>query len=428
MEMDKKNFPEGWKWLTLPEMIGENGIFIDGDWVESKDQDKNGSVRLIQLADIGDGNFRDRSDRYLTPEKAEELRCTFLQQGDVLVARMPDPLGRSCIFPLKGEKKFVTVVDVCILRFDTTLHDNRFISYLINSPQVRAAISDLESGTTRKRISRKNLATIKLPIPPLAEQQRIVAKIEALFSELDAGKQEAEKALQQLKTYRQAVLKWAFEGRLTNEHVVDGELPEGWEVVRLAEVAKISGGLTKNSKRESLELKLPFLRVANVHFDFLDLTEMHTIGINPSEVERVRLEKDDLLFVEGNGSIDQLGRVALWDGSIENCVHQNHLIKARFHGTVSPNYALHFYCSKLGRDAIKEQANSTSGLHTLSLGKISKLPLPLPPLEEQHRIVQEIEARLSVCDKMEETIAESLQQSEALRQSILKKAFEGKLL
>src|SRR5207237_2928811 len=99
---------------TLASLL-EDGIFIDGDWIESKDQDPSGEVRLIQLADVGDGVFRNRSSRVLTMEKAKELRCTFLQPGDVLVARMPDPLGRACIFPGVG-RPAVTAVDVCILR------------------------------------------------------------------------------------------------------------------------------------------------------------------------------------------------------------------------------------------------------------------------------------------------------------------------
>jgi len=87
--------------LGLSEAIGEDSLFKDGDWVESKDQDPEGDVRLIQLADIGDGSFRNRSNRYLTNKKAIELGCTFLEKGDVLIARMPDPLGRACLFPGK---------------------------------------------------------------------------------------------------------------------------------------------------------------------------------------------------------------------------------------------------------------------------------------------------------------------------------------
>src|ERR1035441_2972954 len=102
--------PSGWEWKTIPDLVSDDGVFIDGDWVESKDQDPNGDVRLIQLADVGDGAYRDKSDRFMTKAKAEELRCTFLSQGDVLIARMPDPLGRACIFP-GDTKPSVTVVD-----------------------------------------------------------------------------------------------------------------------------------------------------------------------------------------------------------------------------------------------------------------------------------------------------------------------------
>ena len=97
--IERENLPSGWTLATIGEVVDIDGEFIDGDWIESKDQDPNGGVRLIQLADIGEGFFRDRSSRFLTHQKAVELRCTFLKPNDLLIARMPDPLGRSCIFP-----------------------------------------------------------------------------------------------------------------------------------------------------------------------------------------------------------------------------------------------------------------------------------------------------------------------------------------
>ena len=91
--------PPGWELGVIGDVLGGASIFSDGDWVESKDQDPKGDVRLIQLADVGDGVFRDRSNRFLTTSRARELRCTVLSRGDVLIARMPDPLGRACLFP-----------------------------------------------------------------------------------------------------------------------------------------------------------------------------------------------------------------------------------------------------------------------------------------------------------------------------------------
>ena len=241
----KDGLPKGWAMATINDLISSGGFFVDGDWIESKDQDPKGDVRLIQLADIGDGIFRDKSHRFLTLQRALELNCTFLKEGDVLVARMPDPLGRACIFPYKGENKFITAVDVAVIRLGRNSIENKFLVHSINNRKVRNEIEDLQSGTTRKRISRANLATINFPLPPLPEQRRIVAKIEELFSDLDKGVESLKTAQQQLKVYRQAVLKWAFEGRLTNKDVKDGELPEGWKRLKLKDIANEKDGLRR---------------------------------------------------------------------------------------------------------------------------------------------------------------------------------------
>jgi len=217
MREKNNNLPETWQSATIGELIGINGVFIDGDWVESKAQDPNGDIRLIQPADIGDEIFRNKSARFLTKNKAYELRCTFLQNGDILIARMPDPLGRACIFPLIGEEKYVTVVDVCIVRLGHKEISSRYLTYAINFPQIRYEIDKYKTGSTRKRISRKNLARANLPVAPHPEQHRIVAKIEQLFSELDKGMAELKKAREKLALYRQSLLKAAFEGRLTEQ-------------------------------------------------------------------------------------------------------------------------------------------------------------------------------------------------------------------
>ena len=213
--MDKAEVSSGWVYATIGDVVASNGIFTDGDWVETKDQDLNGGVRLIQLADIGDGSFLDKSSRFLTRAKAHQLNCTFLTKGDLLVARMPDPLGRCCIFPFDGVEKYVTVVDVCVVRLGTSPITPKYMMYLINSPRTRADIDALKSGSTRKRISRGNFASVEIPLAPQNEQIRIVSKIEELFSELDKGIESLKTACEQLKVYRQAVLKHAFEGKLT---------------------------------------------------------------------------------------------------------------------------------------------------------------------------------------------------------------------
>ncbi len=171
--------------IPLAEICGD-GLFVDGDWVESKDQDPAGDVRLVQLADVGDGEFRNKSARFLTREKAGALGCTFLKAGDLLVARMPDPLGRACIFP-GDAKDCVTVVDVCILRPDLERVDRRWLMHSINAPQVRQQVAALEAGSTRKRISRKNLASVVVPAVPKPLQMQIAAEVDRHLSSVEAA-------------------------------------------------------------------------------------------------------------------------------------------------------------------------------------------------------------------------------------------------
>jgi type I restriction enzyme S subunit len=163
--------PKKWAVTTLGQMLHSAEVFTDGDWVESKDQDPSGNVRLIQLADVGEGYYIDKSRRFLTKEAALRLRCTFLNVGDVLVARMPDPLGRACIFP-GDERESVTVVDVCVIRPGAKGPNPRWHIACINSPSVRAQIERMASGTTRSRISRGNLSKIELIEPPKDQQDR----------------------------------------------------------------------------------------------------------------------------------------------------------------------------------------------------------------------------------------------------------------
>jgi type I restriction enzyme S subunit len=142
----------------------------------------------------------------------------------------------------------------------------------------------------------------------------------------------------------------------------------------------------------------------------------------------VRLESGDLLVVEGNGSIEQIGRVALWDGSIEDCLHQNHIIKVRFAPVGIGQWVLTWLLSPRGRVAIENAASSTSGLHTLSLSKVARLPVPLPPLAEQERIAFDVDRLNTVTRAAAEQVAANAIRSGRLRQAVLGWAFEGRLV
>jgi type I restriction enzyme, S subunit len=161
--------------IALGDVLANAEVFTDGDWVESKDQDPTGEVRLTQLADIGVGTWLDRSERYMNRATAERLKCTFLERGDVLVARMPDPIGRACIFP--GDRRpSVTAVDVCIIRPGPESVDARWLVEALNLPRTQSEIQRRATGSTRSRISRRNMAKVEVAVPPLEAQREFAAR------------------------------------------------------------------------------------------------------------------------------------------------------------------------------------------------------------------------------------------------------------
>ncbi|EDI9055243.1 type I restriction endonuclease subunit S [Salmonella enterica] len=418
--MSGGKLPEGWVVTSISSAISNQGLISDGDWVESKDQDPKGSVRLIQLADIGDGYFKDKSNRYMTPQKAQMLSCTYLSPGDVLVARMPDPLGRACIFPGVNQKA-VTVVDVCLLRTSSdSAISNTILKYWINSPALRATIALNASGSTRKRITKKKLEQLEIPVASLAEQKIIAEKLDTLLAQVDSTKARLEQIPKILKRFRQAVLATAMSGKLTN-------LPTA-NYLKIKDIACVIGGLTKNSKRNNFELKVPYLRVANVYENELKLDDVAEIGVQPNELRRVSLEYEDLLIVEGNGSLDQIGRAALWRKEIQECVHQNHLIKVRANKAVLyPTFLLFYLMSPQGKEEIVNRATSGAGLYTLSISKISSINVPVYSLPEQHEIVRRVEQLFAYADTIEKQVNSALTRVNSLTQSILAKAFRGDL-
>ena len=429
---------------------------------------------IVRVADIGEtvtGNTPPKSDvrnygSYIPFVKPPELINGVINSADDNLSEVgskksrvlpPNSVLVSCIGNLGR-----TGINKTQIAFNQQINaiipyegiEPKFVFYQAQSIFFRNQLENLASATTIAIVNKGNFQKISLYLAPHKEQKRIIAKIEELFSKLDKGIENLKIAREQLKVYRQAVLKSAFEGKFTTEwrdiHSIDAtdsqvirverknapDMPDEltqlcadtWPWTRLGSISKVSGGLTKNPKRQKLPLKMKYLRVANVYADKIFLDDVLEIGVTGEEFDAVRLVPGDLLVVEGNGSVGQIGRVAVWDGQLSDVGHQNHLIKVRLVEGMNPRFFLYFLMSPLGRELIVKKASSTSGLHTLSISKVSSLPVPVPSTGEQSEIVRLFEAQMSIIENLEATIEAELQKSEALRQSILKKAFSGKLV
>ena len=165
------------RWQTKP-LAELCEVFADGDWVESKDQSSDG-IRLVQTGNVGEGFFKDRAEkaRYISEATFKRLRCTEIVEGDCLISRLPDPVGRSCILPDTGER-MITAVDCTILRFKATQFLPTFFNFYSQSNDYLSTVAKECTGTTRNRISRSNLGVTPIPVPPLPEQQRIVGMLD----------------------------------------------------------------------------------------------------------------------------------------------------------------------------------------------------------------------------------------------------------
>jgi type I restriction enzyme S subunit len=176
------------------------------------------------------------------------------------------------------------------------------------------------------------------------------------------------------------------------------DLPPGWAWARLDEVADIQGGIQKQAKRRPVQNKYPFLRVANVARGRLDLSDIHEVELFEGELDRYRLETGDLLVVEGNGTLSQLGRAAMWHGQVADCVHQNHLIRVRPTGVINPRYLEYLWNSPFIAAQVEKVGASTSGLHTLSVSKLRHVVVPVPAITEQLRILTALDDCFSHID------------------------------
>ena len=283
----------------------------------------------------------------------------------------------------------------------------KFIYYFLKT--IEQALDGKGTGTTFKAISGEIIREQIISLPPLPEQHRIVAKIETLFSSLDKGIESLKTAQQQLKIYRQAVLKWAFEGKLTHDNVNDGELPDGWKWVKIEDVS-----FSLDNQRKPINKNERLKRHGNFPY----------YGAN-GRIGWI----DDYIFDEPLICVVEdetfIGRQIPFSYKIVGKTWVNnhaHVLKPKNDINLDfLNYQLSYY-------PFLSLTTGTTGRKKLTKNALMNAPIKICTFPEQHAIVSEIESRLSVCDKLEESITHSLKQAEALRQSILKKAFEGRLV
>lgn len=404
--MSENKLPKNWKTVK----VGKYVISTKGKKPKKISKEKTNECHLPYV------NIK-AFEKGIVDEYTDGVGCVICEEGDFLMVwdgSRSGYVGKA----IKG------ALGSTLVRLNFPDLENNYAYYFLQSKYIE--INTRAKGVGIPHVDPNLLWNYDLLIPPLETQQTIVSKIEELFSELEKGIEDLKTAQQQLKIYRQSVLKWAFEGKLTNENVKEGELPKGWEIKTLGELGKWKGGGTPSKQNKSfwengtnLWVSSKDMKCKNIN-DSIDKITDDAIVKSSTKI----ISKGAILFVMRSGILRHTLPVAI--AGKELTVNQD-LQSVEPFEFIDSEY-LYWYIIGKNQNIRQECSKDGTTVESIDTTSLKKYNILIAPVEEQHQIVQEIESRLSVADKMEESIAQSLQQAEALRQSILKKAFSGDLV
>jgi restriction endonuclease S subunit len=423
--MNKSNLPPNWSWVILGDVCNKitDGTHFTPKYIAS-------GIPFISVKDIYDDKIHFNNCRYISIEEHTALikRCN-PELNDVLITKS-GTIGRIAI--VNDKKEFSLFVSVALLKPKSGLINSSFLALALKNYINSIDISQTIKGGLLKNYHIEDIKVTEIPLPPLPEQKKIVEKIEELFSGLDSGVASLKKAKAQIRLYRQSVLASAFSGKLTQkaQHQAhsgslaaepkveySNQLPDGWKWVKLGEVAIFSQGIqvpVENQKMKSFIGGVRFLRI----IDFTQGNQEERYIKDPGE--KYKVNRTDLSMVRYGASTGFICR------GLEGVI-ANNLFRILPSNKINKANLFYFFKSPLFQEKL-ESSLKGAAMPAISFNFLNNLLFPLAPLNKQTQIVEEIEKRFSEADNLEKAMDDSLTKSETLRQSILKQAFEGKLV
>ncbi len=489
----ENQIPKSWCLVPIIDLLDNNSNgkpFQQGWSPQCKNHPAtNGSWGVLKTTAIQDGEFWGHENKEL-PVNIVPRPHLEVVSGDILMtcAGPRNRCGVAC-FVKETPPKLLMSGKMYRFRPNNKLLDSKFLEAYIRSHEAQLAIDAMKTGISDSglNLTHSRFAELRVPLAPLNEQKRIVAKIEELFSELDNGIAALKTAREQLKVYRQAVLKHAFEGKLTAqwrknnadklespeqllariqteretryqqqlddwkqtvkhwqtngqqgkkptrpaklkklESVTgsDFEIPMNWSISEFAGVAYESILGKMLDKQKNSGLERPYLGNINVRWGHFDLGELKKMKIEESEIDRYSLKSGDLVICEGG----EPGRCAIWVGDNDEEVFiQKALHRVRFTKSYLPKFAFYYLSYAVPLERVVKHFTGTTIKHLTGTG-LAKVQLPICSVREQEEIISLIEAKLTEVDAMDSELKVQLAKAETLRQSILKKAFSGQLV
>lgn len=460
------DIPDSWLWVTL------NAL---GETKPRNNAPDAMAVSFVPMALIP-AKFGKVAQHEVRQWNEIKKGYTHFADGDVVMAKITPCYenGKSAVIgPTTGGIGAGTT-ELHVFRRSSEVIDPRFVLVYIKSRGfIERGVPRMTGSAGQKRVPHDYFANSPFPLPPPAEQKRIVAKVDelmALCDRLEAQLQErdtrhaalARAALARFAEaptsanldllfhnayaitpadLRKTILTLAVQGKLVPQDPEDEPaadaicrlglqssiegneellLPTSWVRVRFEDIAVVAGGVTLGRKLAGRKaVSLPYLRVANVKRGELDLSVIKEISIPEEEIDRYALRKNDLLMTEG-GDWDKVGRAAIWRGEIPSCLHQNHIFRARMRSAeISPVWFERYFNSPNGRGYFETASKQTTNLASINMRQVRGCPVPFPPLAEQHRIVAKVEEFMALVDQLEAQITASRAMAEKLMDALV---------
>jgi type I restriction enzyme S subunit len=405
--------PHDWDISTVREVSKEGGL-VDGDWIESADMDENGAIQLVQLGHIGEGRFKGKPNRFITKEFAEQEDCTVLSEGDLLISRMQEPILRSCILP-SFEQDSVMAVDIARLQ-EGENWNRMLLKYLFNSRPIWKQGIAWASGTTRKRISRKNIEKLRLPTPPLSEQR----KIATVLHTVDQAIQRTEEIIRQFERIHQGLFLNLIPRGIGHDEYDDVrilgrtvQIPSSWEITTVSQAcSNIIDYRGKNP--EFSEEGIPHLRNINISRGEIILDDIKYVSQETYDEWMTRgiPEKGDTLL----STEAPMGKTAVLP-DLKFSLSQRLIVL-----TPSNQFDSRFFAHLMGSPFVQKEydARATgSTVKGISNYNLQEVTIPVPPKKEQEQIAQYIDDTLEAIQKNEQQVKRLQHLKQGLMQDLL---------
>ncbi len=482
--MDFDDLPDSWEVVIMSDILQE---LLTGSRPKGGVQDFTEGIPSLGGEHLNySGGFKFEKVKYVPVDFAKKLDKVKLVQNDILIVKDGATTGKTSFIDKNFPFDYAVINEHLFLCRIYSKVISKYVFYFLYSRIGNYQILLNFRGAAQGGITKNFANNVRIPLPPLNEQKRIVEKIELIEERTKIVKRELENIKVLLKKLRRSLLASAFRGDLTKDwranhpDIESAEvllerikqerrskweqaelekmrakgitpkddkwkskysepqpvkniddlpnIPDGWCWGTLDTITLLKSGIAKNKNSVFQDaVKIPYLRVANVQRGYLDLEEIKEIEVSQEIIDELILQPNDILFTEG-GDRDKLGRGWIWQGEIEKCIHQNHVFRGRLYiKDMSPKF-ISWYSNSYGASYFLREGKQTTNLASINLSKLSAFPLPLPPLEEQKEIVRKLEKMMKFADQVEERVKEAEEKLNKFNQSVLAKAFRGKLV